>query len=240
MAAANVSVRSGSPDRCNMFSSVTRRQLDGHDCTPSYWRTNMVSSVRFLDAVLNLAKNDRPDAFVELGPHPALKGPAGDALQSAGISEYRYFSSCLRGKPDYVSMLESAGGMVAAGLPVLTSRINATQTCDGLKPLYEPGRVLTDLPPYCWDHSASFWAESRLSSNVRQRQFPRHQLLGARHHDDMPITPSWRNSFALKDLGALVSAAVSAYESWLSSKALTPDPTSRPKHPFTHLLRSPS
>ena len=207
MTAANVHPQSGN-NTCQMFSSVTRQKLAGKNCVPSYWRENMVSSVRFLDALLKLEEHIKPDVFVELGPHPALKGPAGDSLASAGKTEYQYFSSCVRGQPDDVAMLGTAGNMIAANLPVLAKRVNAVQICHGLETSYETGKVLTDLPTYHWDHSTSFWAESRLSKNVRQRQFPRHQLLGVRYHNDTPLAPSWRNVISLKDLDGLATAVV--------------------------------
>ncbi|PWY95188.1 putative polyketide synthase [Aspergillus sclerotioniger CBS 115572] len=201
MNAAHVQPLSGNPTTCEMFSSVTRQKVTSGDCVPSYWRDNMVSCVRFLDALGQLATNVNPDVFFEIGPHPALKGPVGDVLSSMGKTEYQYFHSCFRGQPDHEAMLNTAGSMIAANLPVLASRVNAAQTCHGLKSTYTTGRVLTDLPTYHWDHSTGFWAESRLSKNVRERRFPRHQLLGTRFHNDMPLAPRWRNVFCLQDLG---------------------------------------
>ena len=168
----------------------------------------MVSCVRFLDALGQLATDVNPGVFIEIGPHPALKGPAGDVLTSMGKTEYQYFHSCFRGQPDHEAMLNTAGSMVAANLPVLASRVNAAQTCHGLKSTFTTGRVLTDLPTYQWDHSTGFWAESRLSKNVRDRQFPRHQLLGARVHNDISLAPRWRNVFSLQDLGNIAHKLV--------------------------------
>ncbi|KAK8040974.1 Polyketide synthase [Apiospora phragmitis] len=39
-------------------------------------------------------------------------------------------------------------------------------------------RVVGNLPIYSWDHSNTYWHESRLSKNYRFRPFPRHDLLG--------------------------------------------------------------
>ncbi|PYI12323.1 putative polyketide synthase [Aspergillus sclerotiicarbonarius CBS 121057] len=202
MNAVNVRPITGNPT-CEMFSSVTRQTLTSSDCVPSYWRDNMVSCVRFLDALGQLATNVNPDVFIEIGPHPALKGPAGDALTSMGKTEYQYLHSCFRGQPDHEAMLNAAGSMIAANLPVLAGQVNAAQACHGLKSTYTAGRVLTNLPTYHWDHSTGFWAESRLSKNVRERRFPRHQLLGARFHNDIPLAPRWRNVFCLQDLGKI-------------------------------------
>lgn len=51
--------------------------------------------------------------------------------------------------------------------------------------------MLTDLPPYGWNHSREFWDESHLSRQYRMREKPRTDLLGYR----VPGTPepTWRN-----------------------------------------------
>ena len=188
---------------CRMFSSVTGAKLDSESCQPSYWVQNMVSTVRF-SAALKSCLDSNPDInrVLEVGPHPALQSPALEVLRSAEKTENcAYFHSCVRGKNDYETMLLSAGSMMAHGLPVRTSAVNQ---------ISPTGRnVLTDLPSYQWDHSTSFWAESRLSQNLRFRQFPRHQLLGSRYLEDTALCPSWRNLLMLKEVLWLMEMKVS-------------------------------
>ncbi|KAK0609806.1 Fusarin C synthetase [Lasiodiplodia hormozganensis] len=199
-AMANVGVSPAPSSKANMYSSVYGCRIDPRKCTPTYWKDNMTSTVRFSAAVSDLMLQENVDALVEIGPHPALKGPVADTLADLGTTGIPYFSSCFRGKPDMVALLESAGNMMNANLPVQASRLNANEVARGSGFTYETGRVLTNLPKYEWDHSGSFWAESRISRNLRFRQFPRHELLGSRMVEDTPLTMGWRNNLTLKEV----------------------------------------
>ncbi|KAI9748439.1 MAG: hypothetical protein M1835_001796, partial [Candelina submexicana] len=157
---------SSSPATCDMFSSVTGKLMVLTECLPLYWKQNMVSTVRF-GAALTACIRDHPEVsmVIEIGPHSALKGPTMETLQSAGVQSIRYFNSCLRGHNDFESLLESAGGMIAEGAPLQTANINGLEKLDGLDCKHVEGNILTDLPSYQWDHSTSFWAESKISRN---------------------------------------------------------------------------
>ncbi|MCJ1377591.1 hypothetical protein MMC17_000686 [Xylographa soralifera] len=199
-----------SSSECDMFSSVTGRQLRSKDCSPSYWKENMVSTVEFssaLQACLRSASEDY--LFVEIGPHPALKGPAQETIRNTGRDTVNYFHSCLRGENGFQTLLESAGALIASGLQLNTGNINARETEDGHKVNYQSGTVLTDVPTYSWDHKTSFWAESRISHNVRFRKTLRHELLGSPYLEDVPLHPSWRNHLMLKEVPWLVKIKVS-------------------------------
>lgn len=187
--------------KCAMYSSVYGRRMDASEYTPSYWKQNMISTVTF-QAALEECMNGHPDAaaIIEIGPHSALKGPAQEILHALGKPHVGYLPTCLRAQNTLESLLSSAGVMIGIGLFLQTSNINARATVDGLRCCHEPGNVLTDLPSYQWNHSQGFWAESRVSRNVRFRTFPRHQLLGSRYVDDIPNRPSWRNRLMLKEI----------------------------------------
>src|SRR3569833_510363 len=194
-----ISVQNTVDQTCQMFTSVRGRQIGAIDCGPSYWTKNMVSTVSFAAAVTEMIRHCQVDAIVELGPHPALKGPVEDTLASLGINGLPYFSSCSRGKPDFVAMLETVGSMVPAGLKLRLEHINAVEVIDGANISHRTGKVLTDLPNYPWDHSTSFWGETRSSRNYRHREQPRHELLGARNPSDNPLSMSWRNLISLRE-----------------------------------------
>ncbi|KAL9609780.1 MAG: hypothetical protein Q9167_005476 [Letrouitia subvulpina] len=186
--------------KCEMFSSVTGRKLLPSECGPIYWVENMVSTVRFTAALAETVKCHNLGALVEIGPHPALKGPTSDTLAAIGRSEVDYFPSCNRNKPDLVALLEMIAGFVNAGLPMNTEAINRIDTENGRAIDHALVPPLTDLPTYQWDHSASHWAETRVSKNLRFRQFPRHQLLGSRLSNDNPLNPTWRNMLRRKEV----------------------------------------
>lgn len=203
MRAAGVCSSEGSSQTCEMFSSVTGHRLSKAEVTPSYWKQNMVSTVHFSAAVSELVQKCRPDAVIELGPHPALSGPARDTMANAGLSEIPYFSSCYRGKPDLAALLESVGEMIPTKVPIDWKAVNALEIMENTHCKHQVGRVLTDVPKYQWDHSLVHWGESRLSLNVRTREFPRHELLGARIPTDISLAPTWRNVLTSSEVGWL-------------------------------------
>ena len=175
--------------------------MSSEELSPSYWATNLVSTVKFSAALAMCAKSGTENtAYLEVGPHFALQGPVNETLRSVGRDSIDYFYSCLRAHDDLDTMLESAGNMIAVGLGLDTARINAQEVLDGTECKYQLGSLLTDLPGYAWEHGTSFWSESRLSRSLRSRQFPRHPLLGSRYLEDIPSRPSWRNLLMPREL----------------------------------------
>ena len=194
---------------CDMFSSVTGRRLSQEDFSPSYWRQNMVSTVQFSPALeACLINYPKLSVILEVGPHPALKAPIVETIRSLGRDSITYHSSCSRGVGDFEALLENAGSMIGSGVPLKVANINARETTDGSGYKYEFGDVLTDVPSYQWNHSVSLWKESRVSRNVRFRQFPRNQLLGSRYVDDISSRPSWRSLLMLKEIPWLMELKV--------------------------------
>ena len=184
-----------------MVSSVTGQLLAPEELSPSYWATNLVSTVRFSAALTTCASlHSEHVAYLEVGPHSALQGPIKETLQNIGSGSFDYFHSCLRNQNDLEALLRTVGDMIVCGLTLDTARVNALETLEDTECKYQLGTLLTDLPGYTWDHSVSFWRESRLSRNLRSRQFPRHPLLGSRYLEDIPSQPSWRNLLMLKEL----------------------------------------
>ncbi|MCJ1283507.1 hypothetical protein MMC26_002837 [Xylographa opegraphella] len=194
-----------SSTECDMFSSVTGQQVKAKDCSPMYWKENMISTVEFCSALRACVSSAGEDyIFVEIGPHPALRGPAQETVRSTGRANVNYFHSCLRGEGGFQTLLESAGALIASGLELNTANINAKESEHGQKVNYHYGTVLTDVPIYSWDHKTPFWAESRISRNIRFRKTLRHELLGSLYSEDVPLRPSWRNHLMLKEVPWLV------------------------------------
>ena len=218
---AGVGLPSG-PTQCQMFSSVTGMNIEPSELTCSYWVKNMTSTVRFSTAIEKCISEFPLDtAFVELGPHPALRGPALEMLRTLGRDNADHFQTCTRGEDDLESLLRSAGSMIAADVPLDTPNINAQEVVNGLECHHEVGSVLTDIPSYQWNHSNAFWSESRLSRNVRFRKFPRHELLGSRYLDDIAARPCWRNQLMLKEVTWLQKLQV-CFVTESPSSSLTP------------------
>ncbi|KAG2019088.1 hypothetical protein GB937_005379 [Aspergillus fischeri] len=198
----------------SFFSSVTGAEVKASDLGSQYWTRNLLGQVRFVDSVRALcfetstqksmfaAPNNRRarrpngarkvnvDVLLEVGPHGALSGPIrqilkdDNKLDAAGIQ----YASVLTRKVDSVTTtLEVAGTLACLGSQVNFSAIN-----DPLAEMLDT-QVMVDLPPYAWNHSRSYWAESRISTTFRKRKHPRTDLLGALDRLSCPFEPRWRN-----------------------------------------------
>ncbi|KAH8164730.1 hypothetical protein CIB48_g3496 [Xylaria polymorpha] len=177
------------------FSSVTA-EFKTSGFGAEYWAQNLVSTVRFPDALVecyndaSLAAGSRAATrvFLEVGPHSALGGPLKQTLASLpNKADYKYLSAIVRGKNAFTTLATACGKLFEFGLNVDIEAVNAVQ--DGTK---VRGMVL-DLPPYAWDYSNRFWHESRLSKEYRFRKYPYHDLLGLRLIGSTPLEPIWRN-----------------------------------------------
>ena len=188
------------PAKCCMFSSVNGDLIAPRDCTPEYWARNMAETVQFAPALIKCLQSfESAPVCLEIGPHPALKVPACETGQSIGIDIEHYFASCIRGRDASSSLLESVSDMLAVGIEFDFAAVNNVQeTANAKLP-----QVLTDLPPYPFDHSNAFWYETGVSKSVRYRRHRRHLLLGSRGLDDSSLSPCWRNHLRLDEVPLL-------------------------------------
>ncbi|KAI1084518.1 acyl transferase domain-containing protein [Whalleya microplaca] len=186
-----------SPSAVLMFSSVIGRNITPQLlCSPSYWVDNLVSPVRFLDAVracvrgISRSMGGKRTAFdfLEVGPHSALRRPLLDTLSNAGqgIRETRYASVLHRSKSPIQSVLVLVGQLFCHGYPLTVPVAN--QQMSNLGPI----PFLANCPEYPFDHSQRYWSESRLSRDFRLREPVHGDLLGSRSNDWNPLEPRWR------------------------------------------------
>jgi acyl transferase domain-containing protein/NADPH:quinone reductase-like Zn-dependent oxidoreductase len=185
------------------MSSVTAEEKFS-DFGAAYWVENLVSKVRFCDALeeycrMRLERSaTRPttDVFIEIGPHSVLAGPIRQTItQKCPSFNYACLPSLVRGRNAMATILELVGKMFEHGFPV---DVAATHSLIA-HPRREL-RVLTDLPPYPWDHSNTYWYQSRLSREYRLRQHPYHDLLGARLPGSTSLEPIWRHTIGVESL----------------------------------------
>ncbi|PWY70902.1 putative polyketide synthase [Aspergillus heteromorphus CBS 117.55] len=86
--------------RIPFYSSVTGDHLTGEGALgASYWRRNMESPVLFNSGARSVLR-DHPErlVLVEIGPHPALKGPIGQILRDVGRSGEVHVGTLQRGQ----------------------------------------------------------------------------------------------------------------------------------------------
>ncbi|PGH00300.1 hypothetical protein AJ80_09194 [Polytolypa hystricis UAMH7299] len=156
----------------------------------TYWRGNLESTVLFYTAVRSILEtvDSQNTVFMEIGPHSALAGPLRQIFsQALPRQEPTYVPTLLRNKDQLSSLLAAAGQLHVRGIPIDMLAING------------PGKVLTDIPLYPWQHDTKYWHESRISRYWRLRQFAQHELLGSRVPESSDLEPVWRCMLSLSD-----------------------------------------
>ncbi|KAH8171057.1 AMP-binding enzyme domain-containing protein [Sarocladium implicatum] len=177
------------------------RNLD--DLKGPYWVANMVQSVLFSQAVESSIWHGGPfDLAVEVGPHPALKGPTEQTLKAAYGSVPLYTGVLKRNGND----VEAFSGTLATAWAQLgpsyvdftgyrTAFAEHSESTEQNKP-----NVIKGLPSYSWDHDKVYWRESRISRRYRLGDDTGHELLGRRMSDDNQREMRWRNVLKLSEM----------------------------------------
>ncbi|KAK5997937.1 Highly reducing polyketide synthase pspA [Cladobotryum mycophilum] len=182
-------IKSADTPTLPFFSSVTGKKYTSPGVfDASYWRSNLERPVLFHTAIRNIITEFKNPVVVEVGPHSALAGPLRQIFQSQGAN-YTYIPSLQRGKDDTESMYTCLGSLWCNNFDV---------NFDAVNPI---GNVLTDLPSYSWDHTKSYWKESRMSREWRERKFIPHETLGVRLPGTSHLEPTWRNVVTLNKAG---------------------------------------
>ena len=177
---------------CSWISSVygSRGTPTRQELIARYWSDNMTQKVLFSQALERAVIEAGPfDAVMEIGPHPALKGPATQTLQASG--ENAPYTGVLDRKCNDIVALTNA-------LAFLWCRLGAFFNVKGYEEAHAGTSlsrpvVLKDLPTYPWDHGQPYWTESRLSKEYRTRSSRPHELLGHRSPGSPENELKWRN-----------------------------------------------
>ncbi|OJJ42520.1 hypothetical protein ASPZODRAFT_76667 [Penicilliopsis zonata CBS 506.65] len=192
------------------FSSVTGEEMGLDQLGVEYWVSNLVGQVRFAPSLAQLClgrqdkrkkrmkKGTAVEGLVEVGPHSALAGPIQQILRGdPRLTEIFYTSVLVRKEDAIYSALRMAGTLFARGYSVGLREINHGTSDSEVS---TDNTILTDLPPYAFNHSRSYTAESRLSRNYRLRSHPRLDLLGVPDAMQCPWEPRWRTYLRLAEL----------------------------------------
>ncbi|KAK6608712.1 Lovastatin diketide synthase LovF 12 [Botrytis cinerea] len=147
---------------------------------PAYWVENLVSKVRFSDALEYLCQSQAlvtgtssKYIILEIGPHSTLSAPIRQVTaQLSHQSTIQYLPSLIRHQDSTRCILDSVRRLYDCSYT-----INLTPLNDFSKSGIQP-EVVADLPSYSWDHGTPYWHESRLSLEHRLRKSPYHDLLG--------------------------------------------------------------
>ena len=178
-----------------MVSSVLGHEVEPEQLGPYYWVQNLINPVLFTDAVKELvspadANGEKAvDLLIEVGPHSALGGPIEQILSSHGIKNVSYTSMLARGQSALDTSMSLAAELFRQGVPINVSKTNGDSKC----------RLLTDLPPYAWNHSEKFRAFGRIQREQYAQQFPTRSLLGAMLPTMDERERVWRSFVRLND-----------------------------------------
>jgi acyl transferase domain-containing protein len=176
----------------NWVSSVySPSEMSEKDLGAGYWRDNMVCPVKFHNAVrLALDEHGPFDCAIEIGPHPALKGPVSQTVKSVTTTPIPYSGTLERSKNDSEAFSCLIGFLWCHLGP-------STMSFDSFKEeLASPTLQarLPSMPCYPWDHSQVHYRESRISRQYHFRNSAPHELLGVRtRDDDDEFELRWRN-----------------------------------------------
>ncbi|KAK4125871.1 hypothetical protein N657DRAFT_662264 [Parathielavia appendiculata] len=135
----------------SVFSSVSGGEMtDTADLFEhGYWRTNMVSPVRFSDALSAMVSGKHgSELLIEIGPSNALAGPVTQTLETVkgADTKVQYVSAAKRGPEAVHALLGVAGVLWACGSPADLSKANGYP--DSQDAEFDKPSLIIDLPNY--------------------------------------------------------------------------------------------
>ncbi|KAF4311943.1 putative lovastatin nonaketide synthase protein [Botryosphaeria dothidea] len=179
-----------------VFSSVTGALAPTSAMTaPEYWVDNLVSPVKFDQALLAActaaAKTSKLKLgggaelpvthLLEVGPHGALHSAVrATVLADPNLKAIRYASVLTRNAHAASTALAALGTLVSSGYP---ADVRAANHHHHHHHHQRSPRILAHLPAYAFNHAQPHWAESRRARAWRFRRHARHDVLGARAAD---------------------------------------------------------
>ncbi|KAK5625856.1 hypothetical protein RRF57_001572 [Xylaria bambusicola] len=183
--------------RVEWISTVNPEKIMTVKPSNSYWAANLVNPVQFSKALsaITISKSNPVDAFVEIGPHHALKGPSEQVLRSSGRS-IPYLGSLVRHSNGQLSLLELCGRLFCLNSEVNLAVVNSTD--EGEEQIH--GCTAVDLPPYQYAYGPLNYHESRISKEYRHRIARHHDLIGSRLPGLSNLRPQWRNILRIDDV----------------------------------------
>ena len=195
----NCSIQVQKPNQgCVWVSSVYPDQpLDAiSNLDNSYWDDNMISPVLFMQAIERAMTLGSFSLAIEVGPHPALKGPVRETLQQHLQTDIAY-TGLLQRNACALRSISNALGYLWVQLDSLAINFDKYEGAMGGPSSF---RFIPNLPLYQWQHDRMYWQESRISRSFRQRRHPVHPLLGDLSPDSSPHQLMFRNLLRLQEL----------------------------------------
>lgn len=186
---------------CTWFSSVapsTKGMEPLQELQDIYWKENMANTVLFADAVNNAISSDEQiNLVLEIGPHPALKGPAMQSISNVRANPIPYSGVLSRGNDD-VEAFSDALGFLWTHLGSKAVDLQSFDKAVTRQPRSQ--KLVVDLPSYQWDHGRVHWSESRRSKKIRGRKEAPHELLGVLSPESNSHDMRWLNVLKVSEI----------------------------------------
>ncbi|KAG4253521.1 hypothetical protein FPRO03_07481 [Fusarium proliferatum] len=168
-----------------------------------YWIENLTHPVLFSQALARALNEDQCfDCALEVGPHPALKGPSLEIIKTlTGVS--LPYSGVLKRGEGAAEAFADALGLLWKSFPSSRPTITFNGICRAFSAVKPSSMtILKNLPNYSWDHATLFWKESRASRNFRTPKHAPHELLGrsVSHGEHSRREVHWRQVMRLNEL----------------------------------------
>ncbi|KAF6218695.1 hypothetical protein HO133_006046 [Letharia lupina] len=123
-----------------------------------------------------------------------MQGPTKDILRGIDKDGISYDSVMVRSVSALDTLLDAVDRLTCFGYPVDISEVNKS----GMKPAIQ--MVLPNLPEYPFDHSRSYWHDSRYNKDgSRFRNNLRLDLLGTPVSDWNPLGARWRKIIRISE-----------------------------------------
>jgi len=158
----------------------------------TYWRDNMANEVLFAKAIQNaLQANPQLSFALEVGPHPALQGPAVQNIAEVQAQGLPYCGTLQRGGNDIEAFAQALGKLWSqfSNLKVDFAAFERALSGQALKP-----SLVTTLPSYQWNHARRYWYETKQARKVLKSAHPFHELLGVQTPGSNLREVQWRNT----------------------------------------------
>ncbi|GKT48775.1 lovastatin nonaketide synthase mokA [Colletotrichum spaethianum] len=181
------------------YSSVHGgKVMTASDAVSDYWKDNLTSPVLFSQALTRAMDENTAqlDVAIEVGPHPALKGPALSTMQASAGIKLPYTGCMQRGGDDVDAFAGALGhlwelfGSGCLDVPGFITKVS---------PRGVDRSLAKELPRYPWDHSRSYWAVSRRAKAFLHGDRP-HFLLGKLSADSTSSSLFWNNFIRPRDI----------------------------------------
>ncbi|GIK01932.1 type I iterative polyketide synthase [Aspergillus viridinutans] len=169
------------------------------DQASEYWVANMLKSVSFSQAVAVAlqSRETKYDCVIEVGPHPVMRGPVRQILEKMSRpTDMPYLCLAKRAESGIQSFAAAIGDLwtlFGPGALDVQAYVDAFNT-------NASGVVVKGLPRYPFDHSQTYWAESRLSRARLHARNPPNALLGGVLPTSGQGERRWRNYLRPEEL----------------------------------------